>query len=81
MLSDTSADAESAIDQYQTEWAGMYRPLTAEINEIRCRMVPLQMKLDRWVPSIGLNATRSMQSRNKRIPSFRIYSLRRRQPP
>ena len=50
MLSDTLADAESAIYQYQTEWAEMYQPLTTEINEIRRLMVLLQMKLDQMVP-------------------------------
>ncbi len=50
MLSDTLADAEIAIHRYQTEWAEMYRPLTEEINAIRCRMVLLQMKLDQMVP-------------------------------
>lgn len=50
MLSDTLTDAESAIYRCQTEWADMYQPLTTEINEIRRRMVLLQMKLDQMVP-------------------------------
>ncbi|UDF28495.1 UNVERIFIED_ORG: hypothetical protein LHK14_13350 [Roseateles sp. XES5] len=55
MLSDVLADAETAIYRYQTEWAEMYGPLAEEINEVRCRMVVLQMKLDQMVPDDWLD--------------------------
>lgn len=54
MLSDTLAEAETAIHQYKSEWPELYAPFFDEIDTLRCRLVVLQMKLDQMVPDVWL---------------------------